>query len=145
MVKVGCPRKKVFTLERKLSVVYVINLLTQKRLSDLIEDSRPRKRMNRRKNNQWHASISKDSFITAFVKGDCVNRKFELSVLMIWLGNLNRASSWYGFISDSLLSSWLYLFEWGLLYVLVELHFCSQEFITWNTIARLLVYLLQRL
>lgn len=93
MVKVGCPRKKVFTLERKLSVVYVINLLTQKRLSDLIEDSRLRKKMNRRKNNQWHASISKDSFITAFVKGDCVNRKFESSVLMIWLGNLNRASS----------------------------------------------------
>lgn len=84
MVKVGCPRKKVFTLERKLSVVYVINLLTQKRLSDLIEDSRLQKRMNRRKNNQWHASVSKDSFITAFVKDDCANRKFESSVLMIW-------------------------------------------------------------
>lgn len=33
------PQKKLFPLERKLSVVYVIILLTQKRLSDLIEDS----------------------------------------------------------------------------------------------------------
>lgn len=108
------PQKKLFPLERKLSVVYVIILLTQKRLSDLIEDSHLWERMNKWKNNHWDASISKDSFITAFVKDDCVDRKFELSVLVMW------------FHFRSLCSSWLYLFEWDLLYVLLESPFlCS--------------------
>ena len=53
--------------------------------------------MDEGENDHWHASISKDCFIAAFVKDGCANRKFELSVLVM------RFHLWY-LLSSGVLS-----------------------------------------